>query len=173
MTEHPITVVPYDPQWQAQFERERRALARIFPASVAIEHIGSTAVTGLGAKPVIDIMIGVDRLSVVVERVAAIEDLGYEYVPDYESELPDRRYFRKPHDRPRTHHLHAVERGSESWCRHLQFRDFLRENPEAARDYWVLKCRLSVEYSRDRIGYTEAKTDFIEQCLARCSASGQ
>ncbi|MHC4235325.1 MAG: GrpB family protein [Planctomycetota bacterium] len=173
MTEPPIVVVPYDPEWPALFEQERAALTRIFPPSVAaIEHIGSTAVTGLGAKPVIDIMVGVDQLAAVVGRIAAVEDLGYEYVPEYESELPDRRYFRKPREQPRTHHLHAVERESEFWRRHLQFRDFLRANAEAVRDYYELKCRLSREYGQDHIAYTEAKSEFIERCLARSGTEG-
>lgn len=168
-----MVVVPYDPSWPAGFEQERVALAGIFPSSVAtIEHIGSTAVTGLGAKPVIDIMLGVDQLAVVVERAAAIEELGYEYVPEYESELPDRRYFRKPVQRPRTHHLHAVERGGEFWRRHLTFRDLLRANPDTAQDYYALKRRLSRHYGHDRDAYTEAKTKFIERCLAHHRAQG-
>lgn len=171
MTDHPIVVVRYDPVWPGRFERERAKLIRIFPPSLAtIEHIGSTAVPGLGAKPVIDIMLGVDELGLVDEWIPAIEDLGYEYVPEYERRLPGRRYFRKPRERPRTHHLHAVERGGEFWSRHLQFRDILRASPELAREYFDLKRRLARDYANDRIAYTEGKSEFINQCLERDGA---
>lgn len=173
MVDHPIVVVPYDPAWPHRFEPERAALASIFPPPLAsIEHIGSTAVPGLGAKSVIDIMLGVGELSLVDERITKIEDLGYEYVPEYEEKLPGRRYFRKPRVRPRSHHLHAVPRGGEFWSRHLRFRDILRGNPDVAREYFALKRRLARRHGDDRIAYTEAKSQFIDGCLERGDVQG-
>src|SRR5688572_7678262 len=114
MTSNPAkewVVVPYRPEWPELFAREAERLERIFAGTGAsIEHIGSTSVPGLGAKPVIDIMIGVASLTDAESRANALADAGYEYVPEYEAQLPDRRYFRKPFQRPRTHHLHVVVR---------------------------------------------------------------
>lgn len=173
MTERPIQMAPYDSNWPAQFEEARESLRRVFPPSLAvIEHVGSTAVPGLGAKPVIDIMVGVPQLSAVESRIAALENLGYQYVPEYEAQLPDRRYFRKPRQRPRTHHLHAVVRGSEFWIRHIVFREFLRTHPQAAREYYSLKCDLARLYGHNRTAYTEGKTEFIEWCLDQARSQG-
>lgn len=159
-------VVPYDPAWPASYEEERRRLARVFP-DAAIEHVGSTAVLGLGGKPILDIMVGVLDLREVEERIRAVEGLGYRYVPEYEASLPGRRYFRKPRARPSTHHLHCVSRESAFWERHLRFRDHLRSNPGDARRYEALKRRLAAVHGSDRVGYTEAKGRFIEEVLRR------
>ena len=168
MTNSQIRVVQYDPAWPESFATERPALQAVFePLSVVIEHVGSTSVPGLGAKPVIDVMVGVERLREVEPRVPALEALGYEYVPEYEAQLPERRYFRKPRIRPRTHHLHIVERGSTFWARHLLFRDYLRRHAEVADDYYQLKCQLAARLGGDGVAYTEAKSQFIEAAMAR------
>jgi len=125
-------IVEYDPRWPALFEEERsRLLATTGTLLAVIEHVGSTAVPGLAANPIIDIMGGVRELSEVTRYVAALEGIGYEYVPQYEVSIPERRYFRKPRTRqgPRTHHLHIVELTSDFWRRHLLFRDYLRTHP--------------------------------------------
>ena len=161
-------VVPYRPQWPAMFFREASALERVFaPLAVRIEHVGSTAVVGLGAKPIIDIMIGVDRLDHALDRRAALESLGYRYVPEYEKQLPERRYFRKPAVPPRTHHLHIVIEGSAFWRDHLLFRDFLRHHPVRASAYYQLKVRLARQCSESGADYTRAKSAFIRSVLSR------
>lgn len=161
----PVTVVPYDSIWPLRFHQERAALEAAFRGSeVTIEHIGSTAVPGLGAKPVIDLMAGFTRLTDAEDRITALEIQGYEYVPDYEAELPDRRYFRKPRLRPRAFHLHCVVKGSDSWVRHLAFRDHLRAHPGAAAAYYELKRGLAERC--DKEGYAAAKSPFIEEVLA-------
>ena len=160
-----VTVVPYDPDWPRQFDEERRALAGVFAGGEAvIEHIGSTAVPGLGAKPVIDIMVGVPALADIEGRVAALEAAGYEYVQEYEAELPDRRYFRKPRLGPRTFHMHCVIKGSGFWIRHLSFRDHLRAHQDSAAAYYNLKRELAMRVSKRE--YTEAKSSFVEGVLA-------
>lgn len=160
-----ITIVPYDREWPLKFEREHAALGEVFgDIGAQIEHIGSTAVPGLGAKPVIDIMVGVSRLADAEKRANSLESAGYEYVGEYEAELPERRYFRKPRTRPRAYHLHCVVKGSDFWKRHLQFRDYLRIHPKAAAEYYSLKCELALRCSRAE--YTDAKSSFIEGVLA-------
>lgn len=160
-----VTVVPYDPAWPRRFDQERRALAAVFAGTEAvIEHVGSTAVPGLGAKPVIDIMVGVPVLIAVEGRIPALEAAGYEYVQEYEEQLPDRRYFRKPRFGPRAFHVHCVVVGSDFWIRHLAFRDHLRAHPESAAAYYNLKRELATRVSKGE--YTEAKSPFIEGVLA-------
>jgi GrpB-like predicted nucleotidyltransferase (UPF0157 family) len=160
-----VILVAYDPEWPYRFEQERSVLAAVFAGSeAAIEHVGSTAVPGLGSKPVIDIMVGVSALSEADRRIAILEDAGYEYVQAYESQLPERRYFRKPRFGPRLYHLHCVVRDGEFWVRHIAFRDYLRAHPEAATAYYELKRELAARCSRK--DYTDAKSPFIEGILA-------
>ena len=162
-----VIVVDYDSSWPARYERERasivEALGDVMEGVDGIEHVGSTAVPGMAAKPIIDIMVGIRELPVGERCVQPLESLGYEYRGD--AGIPDRYYFRKGN--PRSHHLHMVEHGSEFWERHLRFRDLLRERPAVAREYAALKKELAVQYRTDRLAYTEAKTPFIESALAR------
>jgi GrpB-like predicted nucleotidyltransferase (UPF0157 family) len=159
-----VSIVPYNPDWPRQFEQERAVLATIFAGREAvIEHGGSTAVPGLGAKPVIDVMIGLSQLVEAEDRIAALQATGYEYVQKYESELPERRYFRKPRVGPRAYHLHSVVVGSAFWVRHLAFRDYLRAHPESAAGYYDLKRDLARRCTKNE--YTEAKSPFIEGIL--------
>ncbi len=164
MTER-VVIVPYDPDWPRRFQVERSALAAVFAGTEAvIEHVGSTAVPGLGAKPVIDIMVGVADLVDVERRIPALEAAGYEYVPQYETQLPARRYFRKPRVGSRAFHVHCVIAGTDFWIGHLAFRDHLRAHPESAAAYYELKRELAMGVPKDQ--YTEAKSSFIENVLA-------
>lgn len=167
----PIAIIDYEPSWPALYEDERRRILRaIEGVVVAIEHVGSTAVPGLAAKPIIDIMAGLHSLADAPRTFATLEAMGYEYVPQDEVYIPERRYFRKPRTRPRTHHLHMVEVRSEFWRRHLLFRDFLRAHSEVAREYAALKRTLADRYGSDGLAYTDAKAPFIESVLARAVA---
>jgi GrpB-like predicted nucleotidyltransferase (UPF0157 family) len=166
-------VVPYRTEWPELFAREAALLGRIFARTDAvIEHIGSTAVPGLGAKPIIDIMIGVTSLAEAESRVDELASAEYQYVPEYESELPERRYFRKPFYRPRTHHLHIVVYGSEFWLRHILFRDYLRAHADVADAYYALKQRLSAASRENGADYVEAKTPFVTEVLALAARHG-
>ncbi len=161
-----VRVVEYRTEWVADFEAERDRLAEVFSGSgAAIEHIGSTAVPGLAAKPIIDVLVGVERLEDAEVRIEPLRALGYEYVPEYEREIPDRRYFRRPSRRPRTHHLHCVEHGGRLWRRHLAFRDRLRASPEKAAEYGALKRSLASAHPDDRTAYLEGKDPFIRRIL--------
>ncbi len=160
-----VTIVPYDPDWPRRFDEERRVLTAVFAgAEAVIEHIGSTAVPGLGAKPVIDIIVGVPVLVEAERRIPALEAAVYEYVPEYEQQMPDRRYFRKPRFGPRAFHVHCVITGGDLWIRHLAFRDYLRAHPESAAAYDSLKRQLALRVSKE--AYTDAKGPFIEGVLA-------
>ncbi len=156
----PIVIASYSERWPVLFADERAAiLAAIAPAEV--EHIGSTSVPGLAAKPIIDIMIGVESLERAAACIPALAALGYEYVPELEAQMPERRYLRKVLIGVRTHQIHMVELGGAFWARHLLFRNYLRRHPQIAADYAALKRRLAAEFGADINGYTDAKTGFI------------
>lgn len=167
MTLPQIVIVDYDPSWPAAFEQERAhivaALGNVMESIVAIEHVGSTAVPGLAAKPIIDITFGVRDLSVGERSSQPLASLGYEYRG--EDGIPGRLYFRKGN--PRSHHIHLVRHESELWERYIRFRDLLREHPNVAQQYTALKKELAVTYRTDRLAYTKAKTSFIQSALAQ------
>ncbi|MEX0800092.1 MAG: GrpB family protein [Dehalococcoidia bacterium] len=166
----PVLVVEYDPAWPAAYRRESEAIAAALgELLVGIEHMGSTAVPGLGAKPIIDIMAGVPSFQEGHRCVEPMQGLGYEYKGEFG--IPGRHYFRKIQRDVRTHQVHMVEAGGEFWQRHLLFRDYLRSHSDEARRYYELKLRFSKEYRHDREGYTDAKTAFIEAAIAKARGS--
>jgi GrpB-like predicted nucleotidyltransferase (UPF0157 family) len=150
------------------FDEERSRLAVVFDGRAAgIEHIGSTSVPGLCAKPIVDILVGLRELTLSEAEIDAMERLGYEFLGEFG--LPGRLYFRK--GEPRTHHVHVVAHGGEHWERHLAFRDALRSDPEERRRYDELKRRLAAE-GHSREIYSELKTPFIREVEARARARG-
>jgi GrpB-like predicted nucleotidyltransferase (UPF0157 family) len=165
----PVRVEEYNPEWSKLFENEKqRILTAVGSHIVRIEHVGSTAVVGLGAKPIIDMMIAVKTLSDADKCINPLERIGYRYVPEHEATTPERRYFHKGNPPKEQHyHIHMVELTSGFWMRHLLFRDYLRTHPEVAQKYYQLKRRLATEYGSDRDGYTQAKTAFIEDAVTR------
>ena len=164
----PVVIVPYDSRWPALYEEEAELILRaVEDMVVAIEHGGSTAVPGLGSKPILDIMAAVRRLEDAERCIEPLRGIDYEYVPQYNDIIPERRYFHKGPPQGRTHHLHMVEQGGNFWQRHLLFRDFLRAHPEEAEEYYLLKMELAARLGHDRDGYTDAKTPFIESVVAR------
>lgn len=169
MTQRKVEIAEYDPKWLTLYkDEETKILAVIGHLAVAIEHIGSTAVLGLGAKPTIDVMVGVRQLSDAQRCVEPLGRIGYEYQPQHEATMPERRFFRKGEPPKEQHyHLHMVEKGSEFWRTHLAFRDYLRTYPETAKQYYELKKGLASKYGSDREGYTEAKTSFIESIVSK------
>lgn len=168
-----IIIVDYDPHWPALFAQEKaRILAALGDRALAVEHIGSTAVAGLAAKPIIDIIVGVPSLQIGRTCVSPLQAVGYQYVPEFEVEMPERLYFRKrPHGQERTHQIHMVELDGEFWERHILFRDYLRTHAPTARQYERLKRQLAARYAADRIAYTDAKTEFIQSIEAAARAA--
>jgi len=165
-----ITLTDYSPDWPRRFEIVRLQLLQQISLPVTIEHIGSTAVPGLCAKPIIDIMIGVPALERIDEAVPEIEALGYEYLSIFEDQMPYRRFFRKWKGDIRTHHIHMVEAKSTFWNRHLLFRDYLRAHQEIAAQYATLKRDLATREWEDMNEYADAKTAFIRNVEA-CAAA--
>ena len=164
----PLELSAYSPMWPAIFAIEHARLAGIFGAdAVVIEHIGSTAVPNLGAKPIIDLMLGVPAISIVERQIAALEASGYRYVQEFEKSMPERRYFTKLDRPPGKFHLHAVVLDSPFWSRHLAFRDALRADESLARKYWRLKQHLAARHRDDRAAYAEGKGDFIRSAIAK------
>ena len=168
MPDTTILIAEYNPLWPVLFQGEsNRIRAVIGDWIAAIEHVGSTAVPGLGAKPIIDIMVGIHQLGSAGECVGSLGGIGYEYVPEYEEEIPERRYYRKGPPQDRISHLHMVEAGSDFWIRLLLFRNFLRKHPEVAGEYCRLKKELAGRYAVEHRAYTDAKTPFIESVVTR------
>ena len=161
-----VALSPYSPLWPAVFEFEKQNLGRILGEAVVIEHIGSTAVPGLGAKPVIDIMAGTPDLAIVERRIPELVADGWRYVSEFEKAMPDRRYFTKYQSAPGSFHLHAVVFGGAFWKRHIAFRDALRGNEQLAQQYWRIKQRCAARFPDDRAAYNDAKGEFIRTVLA-------
>jgi GrpB-like predicted nucleotidyltransferase (UPF0157 family) len=166
-----FVVIPYSAEWPELFQNIREELISAFETTtVVIEHIGSTSVPGLAAKPVIDILLGAGSLAEIEEKIGRLADFGFSYVSKYEREIPDRRYFVKsPPDSLRIH-VHGVEIGGRLWREHLAFRDALRNHPELLAEYQALKLRLAAEFADDKSAYTEAKGPFIQTVLKRVCA---
>ncbi len=171
-TSNPVEVVDYDPTWPERYAEEReRIAAALAPLPVRIEHIGSTAVPGLAAKPVIDILVGVPDIERAGPAVAALIRLGYSYAPEFEGISPEQRYFYK--GMPHTHHIHMVETASDMFAYHLAFRDYLRAHPEAAAEYARLKRGLAARFRDDRDAYTDGKADFVKTITAAARRAGE
>jgi len=168
-TKGKIVIVDYDPQWPTLYKKEREEILNVIGnIALEIEHIGSTAVQGLGAKPIIDIMVAVSHLNDAEKCLEPLRNIGYEYVPEHEEEIPERRFFNKGRPPEEQHyHLHMVEIGSEFWKRHLLFRDYLRTNPNVAQRYNQLKKELASKYGSNREAYTKAKTSFIQSVVVK------
>jgi len=168
----PVVVADYDPGWPALFAEEQVRIFEALGRTAAVEHVGSTAVPGLAAKPIVDILVGIPPADDLDRCVGALVALGYDYMPEYEMSLPNRRYFRKSDAQGRrTHHVHAVPLGGPFWHRHIAFRDYLRRHPEAAGEYQNLKRRLATE-AETHPEYTFAKTEFIRR-IERAAGVGQ
>lgn len=169
----PVVIKPYDPNWPELFQTEAKLIQEtIAPFITTIHHIGSTSVPGLAAKPIIDMLIGLNKLSDSVHFAPLLINIGYRYFPEHEVEMPERRYFSKIINSDMGYHLHMVEPDSEFFRRHLAFRDYLRVHPDAVADYAALKIKLAEEYGSDREGYTDAKSDFIKEIEQKALNSG-
>ena len=168
---NPIVIVPYAPIWPTRF-RELGVQLRQALGSVAlcIDHIGSTAIPGLAAKPIIDIQVSVASLGSLDAFRLPLESLGYVWRDDN----PDltKRYFRESPDTPRTH-VHVRKHGSWSEQYALLFRDYVRAHPDVAMKYAALKWQLAKQYRDDRHGYTEAKGPFIWATMSEASEWSQ
>ena len=166
VSEASVHVVPYDPLWIDKFEDEKIFLEQLLAPwrKGPTEHVGSTAVVGLCAKPVIDTMVGVTSLSTSEPAKEVLRQVGYQYA-EYKTDMM--HWFCKPSFAMRTHHLHLVPFESSLWHERLAFRNLLRTNSKVAEEYAALKRELARKFEFDREAYTDAKYPFITRALGR------
>jgi GrpB-like predicted nucleotidyltransferase (UPF0157 family) len=163
-----IKIVPYNPNWPSRYRQEARQIAVALAGEIVlIHHVGSTAIPGILAKPVIDCLIEVRDIEMVDAYNAAMVALGY--TPRGENGIPGRRYFNKLSGHTHTHHLHIFEVGHPEIDRHLDFRDYLRAHPTEAQAYSQLKAELAQKYRHDAVAYTDAKSSFVRKIDQRAA----
>ena len=157
-----ITVVPYDGEWLESFRDEAQNIRDIFGEEIIeIYHIGSTAIPGMSAKPIVDVMPVVKNIDVIDGFNAVMREK--DYLPRGEYGLPGRRYFIKGNEQFRTHHIHIFQKGHPDIERHLAFRDYLYVYPGKAKEYQALKLRLVEKYKGNKKAYNNGKNAFIKK----------
>jgi GrpB-like predicted nucleotidyltransferase (UPF0157 family) len=165
-----VRIVDYDPAWPALAAAELRRIAEALgEVALRLEHVGSTAVPGLAAKPILDLQLSVSAIQPRERYVEPLERLGYLFVPEPES--PDYHFFAKPPERPRTHHLHVCEAAGEHEHRHLAVRHFLRTHADEAARYAALKREVVARHPQDRLAYIEGKDAYVTALEARALVS--
>ena len=159
-----ITIADYNPEWPGIYEKERVFISGIlFDLDYRIEHIGSTSIEGLCAKPVIDILLGLEDFDRDNEQLLKLmTGAGYNYINTFEHIMPYRRYFNKKGEGVITgYHVHSVQTGAWFWNRHVAFRNYLRENDDVRDEYCRVKKELAKKVWDEKNDYAWAKTDFI------------
>lgn len=159
-----VRLVSAHNEWARFFEIEKQLLLETFgDRIIAIEHVGSTAIPGVPAKPLIDMNAAVSSLNdeYIEEFVAPLENLGYHYMHKF----PDRHFFAKGPETQRTHHLNLVEVNGDEWNNSILFRNYLRRNKSAREEYAALKEKLAGQFAEDRASYTKAKEKVIQKII--------
>lgn len=166
-----MRLTPYQAEWKKLYEKEAVRLRTVLGEKLlCVEHIGSTAVDGMEAKPLIDMMAAVEDLGEARSLVPGLEEFGYEGRGN--GGVEGRIFLAKGPWNQRTHHLSLTEPNSDHWQRNLLFRDYLRAHPEIAEEYRKLKQKLARKYPEDRESYTIGKNGFIEQAI-ECARAGR
>jgi GrpB-like predicted nucleotidyltransferase (UPF0157 family) len=162
MSEEPIRLADYDQHWPLRFESEKHLIEETLGTWIVggVEHVGSTSIPGLIAKPTIDIMIGVEDLEAAQACIPLMERMGYVYSP-YRADIM--HWFCKPSFEKREYHAYLMEYGSHEWKLRVAFRDHLRTHPAVADAYVALKKDLAARFHDDREAYTDGKAAFIER----------
>jgi GrpB-like predicted nucleotidyltransferase (UPF0157 family) len=164
-----IEVVPHNPNWKQEFERESNLVADALGNNVVkVHHIGSTSIPGIYAKPIIDMLVEVTNIEQVDESNSPMIALGYEVMGEFG--IPERRFFRKDINQIRTHHVHTFTVGSYDVERHLVFRDYMIAHPEFAQKYSELKQDLAKKFPHDIQSYMDGKNGFIKDMGKRALA---
>lgn len=162
----PVGLAPYHPSWPARFRVEaevlRVALKSLRPR---LEHVGSTAVPGLAAKPTVDILLGVERPTDIDNYIGRLENFGYRGPGPYEYIAAETRFLVREVRGVRTHDVHVVEYMGDRWHRMLLFRDMLRLDPSLASDYEQLKRKLAAQFPFNRLGYSMGKAEFVQSVI--------
>jgi GrpB-like predicted nucleotidyltransferase (UPF0157 family) len=164
-----VRIVDHDPAWADLAALEiRRLEAAVGEGAVRIDHVGSTAVPGQAAKPIVDLQLSVADIGARELYVEPLEGIGYLFAPD--PDWPDFHFFGKPAARPRTFHLHVCATGSEHERRHLVLRDYLRAHPEEVARYGALKRDLVARHPEDRLAYIAGKDEYVAALERRALA---
>ncbi|MBS4745116.1 GrpB family protein [Bacillus safensis] len=159
-----VFLVPWSAEWVKEFEMEKKRIEEVIGQYIVnVHHIGSTAVSGLSAKPIIDIAIEINHFVDGEQCATALQGLGYSYRGT--NVLPERHYFSK--GEPRTHQIHMYQTGNRYLLEQINFRDYLRSNELAKSEYQQLKLNLSSVCKNDKHKYAEGKTDFVKSILER------
>lgn len=175
MRKDPIRMYPYNSDWASSFERERLRLTQILQPYLVqpLEHIGSTSVPGLVAKPIVDMLAVVEDTSPVASEEDSLRQIGWLLAPEPADDIERRLSFCTPSTELRTHHLHVVEVEFSGWRGWLAFRDYLRKNPDVAQEYGELKTQLSIKHGSNpnqRDQYRAGKADWVGTVTARALA---
>lgn len=166
LNKNSVKVVPYDETWKYEFEKEKQILKNLLKDfDVQIEHVGSTSIPGLSAKPIIDIAIGAKDEKMLFEVAKVLENAGYDMLNSYEEK--GEILARKGSPENRTHYIHIEIVGSEYWNEFMYFKRYMLDNPEEVRNYQVLKEQLSEKYANERKMYTASKNEFITNILEK------
>jgi GrpB-like predicted nucleotidyltransferase (UPF0157 family) len=162
----PLELTPYSPMWPVAYDIERGRLAEIFGTdAVIVEHVGSTAVPGLGGKAVIDILVGAPSIEVFDRYIPALVESGYRHVEEFQRAFPQRRFLVKAQGMPGYFNMHATKYDTPFWKDLILFRDILRDDPVIRERYWRLKGLLATRFRGDRQAYSDNKTEFIQNAL--------
>ena len=165
-----VKLIPYTIEWKRLFEKEKAQLQSVIGQYVLdIQHVGSTSIPGMAAKPILDIGIAVRDFEEARICIPPIEQLGYEFKGEFG--IPRRHYFVK--GAPRTHHIHMNEMNSIHWENQVLFRDYLIQTPELAKEYVILKANLAQRFPDNREAYLDGKASFIEAVLKMARAAKQ
>lgn len=168
-----VELVDYNQKWRESFDNERLALFTVLGESaLVVEHIGSTAIPGIKAKPILDIMVAIPSLNSWEECKKPLETLSYQFMRDMRTDQQHVLFVKGPEEN-RTHYLKLAEYDSDFWNEHLVFRDFLISHPEQARAYEELKISLLEKHQGDRKPYTAGKAEFIEKTLRLAGYTGE
>ncbi|HEV7449100.1 MAG TPA: GrpB family protein [Candidatus Paceibacterota bacterium] len=168
-----VKLSEHDSSWKDIFDAEKIELQKIFEDSIiGVEHIGSTSIPGIKAKPILDLMVAIPSLDGWKEYENGLQKLGYQFRTDFRETQGNVLFVKGPED-SRTHYLKLTELGSDFWVEHLLFRDFLISHPESRQEYEDIKTTLLETYKGDRKPYTEGKKAFIEKILKLAGYTGK
>lgn len=166
-----VKLLPHNPKWADLFETEKKILLKALDGLVVdIQHIGSTSIPGIPAKPIIDISIGIKSMRNSKSFIKIFEDLGYEYRPEFGGPNIQLLFVKGPEEK-RTHYIHLMKYNGSIWKNDLAFRDFLRGNKARAKEYAKLKEELAKKFVDDRTSYTSSKGNFIHETIKMAKAA--
>ena len=161
-----VVLKPYNKVWNKAFEQEASLISeKISDYIIEIQHIGSTAIHGIVAKPIIDLAVAINSLSNIEKIIEPLNEI--DFIHRGEQGIPGRHLFVKGDEDRRTHHMHVMEKTNGEWRKHIVFRDYLISHPSVARKYGKLKMKLFKKHEHDREKYTDGKSDFIQKIVKK------